>query len=191
VPIQGGPADPTGPQAKRNTQPLRKEFRSLQSVKDFETAVPIIKSAQKAPDNGYGDLQLIYSVGKLLDPNSVVREGELALTIAAGSPLQRIIGNTRFTAERGGRLPPKSRQQILEMLNERVGAYQQAYDRDYEQYAQYAGELGIDPPQIVGQRQTIGAGGGPSGQPKIGEVRKGYRYKGGDPGQPASWEKAQ
>lgn len=150
-PIAGGPADPEGPAARKVAAPLRKEFRSLESVKALETSLPLIKSAEKAPDTGYGDLQLIYTAGKVLDPGSVVREGELALTVAAGSPLQRIIGKTRFTTEQGGRLTPKTRQQIIEMLNERVGAYQQAYDQDREVYTQYATEAGLDPVTIVGK----------------------------------------
>lgn len=149
-PIPGGPADPSVTNTRRGTQPLRKEFRGLQSVKDYETSLPLLVSARNAPDNGYGDLQLIYTAGKILDPNSVVREGELTLTIAAGSPLQRILGSTRFTAEQGGRLTPKIREQLLGMLNERVLAYRQAYDRDFNQYGQYAQESGIDPSLVVG-----------------------------------------
>jgi hypothetical protein len=128
----------------------RKEFRSLPSVKDYETALPLLVSARKAPDNGYGDLQLIYTAGKILDPGSVVREGELALTVAAGSPMQRIIGQTRFTAEKGGRLTRETRNQLLGMLNERVMAYRQAYDRDYQQYAEYAQAGGMTPRDVVG-----------------------------------------
>jgi hypothetical protein len=150
-PIPGGPNDPTGPNQRRGSQPLRKEFRGLPSIKSYEEVLPLVQSAKNAPDTGYGDLQLIYTVGKALDPGSVVREGELALTIAAGSPLQRIIGATRFTAEKGGRLPPQSRQQIMQMLGERVNAYKQAYDRDFNQYGEYASEQGYDPALIVGQ----------------------------------------
>ena len=168
-PIPGGPSDPAGPGARRNTQPLRKEFRALPSVRDYETALPILKSAEKAPDNGYGDLQLIYTVGKLLDPNSVVREGELALTIAAGSPLQRIIGTTRFTTERGGRLTPEVRKQIMGMLQERIGAYKQAYERDFSQYSEYATEQGVDPSMVVGKH-----------------AESAYAPKGGSPAAPAS-----
>ncbi len=148
--IPGGPNDPSVTNTRKGVQPLRKEFRSLPSVKDYETALPLLVSARKAPDDGYGDLQLIYTAGKVLDPGSVVREGELALTVAAGSPLQRIIGKTRFSVEKGGRLTPETRKQLLGMLNERVMAYRQGYDRDYQQYAQYARESGIDPSQIVG-----------------------------------------
>jgi hypothetical protein len=129
----------------------RKEFRSLPSVKDYETVLPLLVSARKAPDNGYGDLQLIYTAGKVLDPGSVVREGELALTVAAGSPLQRIIGKTRFTTEQGGRLTPETRKQILEMLNERALALRQGYDRDYQQYAEYATAGGMVPRDVVGR----------------------------------------
>lgn len=167
-PIKGGPADPEGPAARKVAAPLRKEFRSLESVKALETSLPLIKSAEKAPDTGYGDLQLIYTAGKVLDPGSVVREGELALTVAAGSPLQRIIGKTRFTTEQGGRLTPKTRQQIVEMLNERVGAYQQAYDQDREVYTQYATEAGLDPVAIVGKHPNDAYG---RKSPKAGIVR--------------------
>lgn len=185
--IPGGPSDPTGPNSRKGSQPLRKEFRALPSVRDYETTLPIIQSAKKAPDTGYGDLQLIYTVGKLLDPNSVVREGELALTIAAGSPLQRIIGATRFTAEKGGRLPPKSRQQIMEMLNERVASYKQAYDRDFQQYSEYAAEQGYDPSLIVG-KHAESAYEKQSG-PKPGDIVDGYRFKGGDPSKQQNWVK--
>lgn len=144
------PKPPEGPSVK-DAQRLRKEFRGLPSVKEYETSLPLLVSARKAPDTGFGDLQLIYTAGKVLDPGSVVREGELALTVAAGSPLQRVIGSTRFTAEKGGRLTPTTRKQLLEMLNERVLAYRQAYDRDYGQYAEYAREGSFQPDQVVGR----------------------------------------
>ncbi len=149
-PIPGGPADPAGPAARKAAQSLRKEFRGLQSVKDYEAALPMVESAKKAPDTGYGDMDLIYAVGKTLDPGSVVREGELALTIAAGSPIERIIGTTRFTIGNGGRLTPESRKQLIEMLEGRVNSYKQLYDRDFQQYSQYATQTGISPELIVG-----------------------------------------
>ena len=136
----------------KDTQSVRKEFEGLDSVKNYKTALPKIEAAANAPDNGFGDLQLIYAVGKLLDPQSVVREGELALTIAANSPLQRIIGQTRFTTEKGGRLTPQAREQIMGMLGEVVGSYKAAYDQDYERFSDYASQMGTDPEQVVGKR---------------------------------------
>lgn len=136
----------------KNTQALRKEFNDLQSVKDYKTSLPIIESAVNAPDTPQGDLQLVYSVGKLLDPNSVVREGELALVIDANSPLQKIFGTARLNLTGGGRITPQAREQIMEMLNQRVGAYRQAYEQDYGQYAEYAKRQGADPEEVVGKR---------------------------------------
>ncbi len=130
---------------------LRKEFRGLTPVKDYETVLPLLVSARNAPDTGYGDLQLIYTAGKVLDPGSVVREGELALTVAAGSPLQRVIGKTRFTTENGGRLTPETRKQLLDMLNERALALRQGYDREYKQYAEYGQASGMVPRDVVGR----------------------------------------
>jgi hypothetical protein len=143
----------------------RKEFRALPTVKDYETALPLLVSARKAPDNGFGDLQLIYTAGKILDPGSVVREGELALTVAAGSPLQRAIGQTRFSTENGGRLTKETRKQLLDMLNERVLAYRQGYDRDYQQYAEYAQTGGMVPRDVVGRHAANAYQGGKAAAP--------------------------
>lgn len=134
----------------KSVQLLRKEFESSDTVKNYRTVLPIINSARNAPDTGYGDLDLIYAAGKILDPGSVVREGELALTIAAGSPLQRILGSTRFSIEKGGRLTPESRQQLVGMLQGRVGALEDAYTQERERFSQYATEGGFDPNQVVG-----------------------------------------
>jgi len=131
-------------------QALRKEFRSVQAVKDYETVLPLIKSAKKAPNTGYGDLQLIYTVGKALDPNSVVREGELQLTLAASDPASRVIGQAQFILQKGGRLTPKLRKDLVEMLEQRTSSYKDAYERDYKQFSQYARELGVEPSDVVG-----------------------------------------
>jgi hypothetical protein len=136
--------------ALKTEQGLRKEFRSLPSVKSYESALPIVESAKTAPDTPAGDLQIVYSVGKALDPDSVVREGELQLTQNATPFLQKVVGKARAEIQGKGRLTPATRRDLIEMLDQRMSGYKQAYDRDYQQYSQYARESGVDPSRIVG-----------------------------------------
>lgn len=133
-------------------QKLRKEFEGLQSVQNYRAVEPLVKSAQNAPDTGYGDLDMIYAVGKILDPASVVREGELALVLDAGSPLQKILGKTRFNFEKGGRITPKQRQQLMGMIQGRAGAVKEAYEREVARFGGYAQEAGLEPGMVVGEQ---------------------------------------
>ncbi|HYC01616.1 MAG TPA: hypothetical protein VEC57_20970 [Candidatus Limnocylindrales bacterium] len=155
-----------GKQSRRDTAGLRKEFRSLPSVKEYETALPIIETARKAPDTPAGDLQVIYSVGKVLDPNSVVREGELQLTQSATPFLQQMIGKARAEISGQGRLTPETRKNLVDMLDQRVQGYQQAYSRDFETYGGYARDIGADPGQVVGTRPETAFT--PGGSPPLG-----------------------
>jgi hypothetical protein len=147
---------------EKMTQSLRKEFRGLPTVKSYESALPIIESARNAPDTPAGDLQIVYSVGKALDPDSVVREGELQLTQNATPFLQRAIGKARAELKGKGRLTPQTRADLMSMLDQRMAGYQQAYQRDYDQYSKYATEQGLTAEQIVGTPPVSAFGQGPA-----------------------------
>lgn len=70
---------------------LRKEFNALPVVKDFDdvrTAFLKVKSAAENP-SAAGDLALVFNYMKILDPGSVVREGEFQTAADATSWLQR------------------------------------------------------------------------------------------------------
>lgn len=137
-------------QNRRFASSIRKEFRGLPSVKDYETVLPIVESARKAPATPAGDLQIIYSVGKVLDPGSVVREGELQLTQNAQPWLSKLVGQYQQQVKGGAALPKAIRDQFIAALDERVAGYRAGYERDVDQYRRYAQEQGLDPFVIVG-----------------------------------------
>lgn len=172
--------------AKQASAKLRKEFRGLQSVKDYEATLPLIESAKKAPDTRQGDLQLIYTVGKVLDPGSVVREGELKLTAGAAPFLQQLAGKLRGEFGKG-RLTPQTRAELIDALEQRQSGYRDAYTRDFDTYSQYATDSGADPFAIVGNRPETAyqpqQGGAPvqiKSEAEYGALPSGAKYIGPD-----------
>ena len=162
---------------------VRKEYNALPAVQNYRAAAPMVESARNAPDTPAGDLDVIYAVGKSLDPNSVVREGELNLVIKAGSPAQKLMGYVSYI-KNGGRLPPQQRAQLLAMLDNRVGQLKMAHDAAASPYIKQAQSLGLPMDQIFAQDKA-------SAGPAQGMVVDGYRFKGGDPNKRENWEKAQ
>lgn len=135
---------------------IRKEYSSLDQVKAYRAAAPIVESARNAPDTPAGDLDLIYAVGKALDPNSVVREGEMHLVIKSGSPLQKFQGYVNYIANGRGRLPQAQREELLTMLDGRVAQLKASHDAAAAPYMQQAQSMGLPMDQIF---QPIGGGG--------------------------------
>jgi hypothetical protein len=50
---------------------------------------------------------------------------------------------------------------------------------------------GVSPGPAYGPTTPIPASGNVYGAPQVGEVRKGYRFKGGNPADPNAWEQVQ
>ena len=162
---------------------IRKEYNALQPVQNYRAAAPLLESAKNAPDTPAGDLDVIYAVGKALDPNSVVREGELNLVIKAGSPAERLAGIANYI-KGGGRLSPAQRANFMAMLSNRVGQLKMSHDAAAAPYIKQATALGLPMDQVF-QADSVPSAGGP----KAGMIVDGYRFKGGDPNDKANWER--
>lgn len=124
-PLQAPAGQGALPPKSSDVEGLRKEFNNREEVKNYNAAVPVLRSITTAKNTPAGDLDFIYGVGKILDPNSVVREGEMALVIKSGSPLERVLGTTNWVGGEG-KLTPKVREDLLGMLHGRVNELKSA-----------------------------------------------------------------
>lgn len=129
---------------------LRKERSGLDTTKATQNVSAAYNKVQNAAKNptAAGDLSLIFNYMKMLDPGSVVREGEFAnAQNAAGVPDR--IRNYYNRVQEGLRL---SENQRNDFLNQAEGVYKaqtSIQDQIDKQYADYAQKLGVDPNEVL------------------------------------------
>lgn len=134
----------------KNIQALRKEFEGMDSVKQYKLVLPLYQRALKAPNTRAGDVSIIYALGKMFDPGSVVREGELILSQNTAPWLQKLASNANSQLTGEGSLNKETRAAIMDALNGQVEALSMPYRQERERFAQYADENGWEPRQVVG-----------------------------------------
>lgn len=73
---------------------IRKEIHTLPSYKNYSQALPVYQGMVETADRDSkaSDLNLIYGLGKIMDPGSVVREGELRLAQDTQGVADKLIG---------------------------------------------------------------------------------------------------
>jgi hypothetical protein len=130
---------------------LRKEFSNDPAVSDtgkIASAFEKIKSVVKGQPSPAGDMSLVFSYMKILDPGSTVREGEFAnAQNAANIPDQ--IRNVYNKAAKGEILNPTQR---LDFYNQAKGLYESQRERMKpveENYRQLSQRYGVDPSLVV------------------------------------------
>jgi len=152
----------------------RKEFLGDAQVKDFKNvanATRQIVTLAQGDGTAMGDIGLIFSYMKALDPGSVVREGEQASAQnAAGVPEQ--IRNAYNRLASGQRLSPQQRTDMVNTALSIYGSRAQSYNTFANTYRGLVADAGGDPdkqgitlaPSLAPAKAVISEAGAKPGQ---------------------------
>lgn len=129
---------------------LRDDYRAEKAYKDYTTVAPqftIVADAAKDP-SAAGDLALIFSYMKILDPGSTVREGEFANAANSGSIPQKIIGQYNKIIN-GQRLSADQRTDFVTSAKRVFQGYQKQKDSIDKLYTDRAKQAKVDTGVVV------------------------------------------
>lgn len=131
-----------------NETTIRKEFAAqVKPYQDVISAYKRVESAASSP-TAAGDLSMIFAYMKMLDPGSVVREGEFAnAQNAAGVPDQVVNMYNRIRT--GQRLNPSQRADFLAQAGKLKMNAESSYKQYERQYRSIAEQYKIPPERIL------------------------------------------
>jgi hypothetical protein len=118
-----------------DTTKLRSEFTQLPAYKNMAQAAPIYQTMRDAAgrDTKAADLNIVYGLGKIMDPGSVVREGEVVLANNAQGWQEKLNGYIAQINSKGS-LTPEGRRALMAEAHSRITAYKSEFDRDAARY---------------------------------------------------------
>lgn len=115
-------------------------------VKNYNTAILAKDFIDSLPDdtvNPSDDQALIYAFAKIMDPDSVVREGEYATVQKYAQSWAKSFGKGVTQAVAGtGFLSEEARKNIKDTINTRVSSMEQQYDNVYNEYGRRIENVG-------------------------------------------------
>lgn len=150
--VNGRPARPASSReagsAFNQAKDLRTSYEKL--VSDAVAAATAYRKVEAgfAEDSGAGDIAGIFGYMKMLDPISVVREGEQANAENAGGVAESV-RNLYNKTLRGERLTPRVREEMKKAAGSQMGAYKKRYEEVGQTYTGLANNFGIPPEQVV------------------------------------------
>lgn len=154
----GGKTSPKTTDFKAVTD-LRKEFNSqpeVKSYKDLQRTYSLINTAYQTAlskgDKGSkasADQALVTLYNKMLDPGSVVREGEYARTAEGQALIDRFVSKYQQATEGGAGITDVTRKDMVDISQKFFEGAQGDYDKIADYYRYIAKEIGVDPSLVI------------------------------------------
>ena len=112
------------------------QFDNEQTVKNYQTSAEAIDALKTAGSSPTDDIQRIYAFAKVMDPNSVVREGEYkTIQDYSTALLERVGLKARRIFDNSGFLTQEARGFMLRTLQNRLSSSERAQKNIYNEYA--------------------------------------------------------
>lgn len=131
---------------------LRSQFLQLQPVRDFMALQPAIREIEQAATREnptrINDINLVFAYAKMLDPASVVREGEQIMITRSGGPIEALRGMINGL-NGGATIAPETRASILTEARSRFSSARDAFELFAEEYRGLATDYGVNPDRVV------------------------------------------
>jgi hypothetical protein len=127
---------------------LSESYRRHPTIQAFDKISAQFGKIKSAQDTAAGDLSLIFSYMKILDPGSVVREGEFATAQNAGG-IDDTLANIYNNVASGERLTDSQRKEFTAQAEKLMQAQADDSDRIRVQFTEEAKRLGLNPDRIV------------------------------------------
>lgn len=133
-----------------NEKQLREQFDQLQPVKDYRKAATVFRSAVDAANtnSAAADLNLVYSFATLMDPGSVVREGEMGMVRATQTASDQVKALVAMVTG-GQRLSPEARRNLVDQMSVRYDAYKGVHDQLADAFGGIAERGGMKRDNVV------------------------------------------
>jgi len=124
--------------------------------KDFKRAISGYRGAYEGYqrliealsfEGGIADVSAVFSFMKALDPTSVVREGEFAVTANAGGLYDKL-NNIMDRYKKGDLLPDTVKREMYAVATELMNSYTDSYDQLYGDYSRKSQLLNFTPEDV-------------------------------------------
>lgn len=155
TPITGGPADPMRSgvdvdpkiialetQQSGKWTPIQNNFQDIQS--QYQRIETLAKRSDSA-----GDLGLVVSFTKMLDPGSVARESEVEMTQSAAGALEQAAMWGPRLVDGKTKLPDNVRKMFVDAAKDMYGVYENAYHGLAQDMQTRATQYGLSPERIM------------------------------------------
>jgi hypothetical protein len=186
---------------------LRTELKNSDVVKKAQESVPIFNSMVASAKSGEraSDIDFLYGIAKVFDPDSVVRDSENRLVIKNSSNLpDQLVAMINSAATGAPALTPEMRRGLLSVSYTRVQQYEKALGDTLGHYKGIVernrgrAEDVIPPVAKIDHegftafrdaKKPATATEQSAKPPQAGDVMDGWRFKGGDPSKRENWQK--
>lgn len=135
-----------------NEGKLRTELVKSPEYLLLAEATPLYNSLGKSltAKSGPSSMLAVSSFARLLDPGSIVTDGQFVMTEKRAQSLpQQLLGEMKNVALNGGALSDTAKQQMYEIAGLKVGELKNAFENRAGQYRSFAENSGLRPSQIV------------------------------------------